>query len=134
MTKNNYTILLCEDEEFVARSYKRRLELEGYTVLLAHNGKEAIELMNTKQANLIILDLMMPLMTGFEVLEERAKSKDAKIVRTPVIVASNLGQKSDIAEATRLGANDYVIKSNLSLKDFMACVKRNLPHDGPTEK
>lgn len=123
----HYTILLCEDEEFVARSYKRRLELEGFTVIHANNGKEAFEMLTAKLPDLVILDLMMPLMTGFEVLEERAQPKNAALAKIPVIVASNLGQKSDIAEAKRLGANDYVIKSNLSLKDFIACVKRNLP-------
>jgi two-component system alkaline phosphatase synthesis response regulator PhoP len=121
------TILLCEDEEFVARSYVRKLELEGYTVLLAHNGEEGLQLLISEKPDLVILDLMMPLKTGFEVLQEIEKISDEKIKKIPVIVASNLGQKSDIDEATKLGAVDFLIKSNISLKELAEKVRTYLP-------
>jgi DNA-binding response OmpR family regulator len=121
------TILLCEDEEFVARSYVRKLEVEGFTVLHAHNGEEALSLLLSKKPDLVILDLMMPLKTGFEVLEEVSKSDDKDIKKIPILVASNLGQKSDIETAKKLGAADFLVKSNISLKELIAKVREHLP-------
>lgn len=118
-------ILLCEDEEFVARSYMRKLQFEGYTVLHAHNGKEGLELMRKEKPDLILLDLMMPLKNGFEVLKEMMADDELKNIT--VIVASNLGQRTDIDEATRLGAKDYIVKSNVSLRELVEKVKGYLP-------
>ena len=122
-----YTILLCEDEEFVARSYTRKLELEGYVVHRAHNGQEALDLLENEHIDLILLDIMMPLKTGFEVLTEIRGGKNDTIKKIPVIVASNLGQNSDIEEAKKLGAVDFIIKSNISLKELAEKVKEYLP-------
>lgn len=122
-----HTILLCEDEEFVARSYIRKLQVEGFTVLHARTGVEALEYLTSKKPDLVILDLMMPLKTGFEVLQERNKIVDPEILKIPIIVASNLGQKSDIDTATKLGASGFLIKSNISLKELVAKVREFLP-------
>lgn len=122
-----FTILLCEDEEFVARSYIRKLEIEGFTVIHAHNGEDALLFLQEKNPDLVILDLMMPLKTGFEVLEARKKITDDKILKIPIIVASNLGQKSDIDTALSLGASGFLVKSNISLKELIAKVKEFLP-------
>ena len=122
-----YKILLCEDEEFVARSYVRKLELEGYEVIHARNGEEAIEKLKSEKPHVAILDLLMPLKSGFEVLEQLQKENDPVILKIPIIVASNLGQKSDMDEAKRLGAVDFLIKSNISLKDLAVKVKAQLP-------
>lgn len=121
------TIMLCEDEEFVARSYLRKLEAEGYTVIHAHNGQEALTLLETEKPDLILLDLMMPLKTGFEVLKEINASTDENLKKIPIIVASNLGQKSDIDESKKLGAKDFLVKSNVSLKELAEKIKQNLP-------
>lgn len=118
---------MCEDEEFVARSYIRKLQLEGYTVIHAHNGEEALTKLKSEKPDVVILDLLMPLKGGFEVLEQLKKEDDPEILKTPIIVASNLGQKSDIDESKRLGAVDFLIKSNTSLKDLAAKVKQYLP-------
>lgn len=123
-----YNILLCEDEEFVARSYKRKLELEGFVVHHASNGQEAIDMIfGTQKFDLVLMDLMMPLKTGFEVLAEVAARNDEAIKKTPIIVASNLGQIADIEEAKKLGAVDFVVKSNISLKELVAKIKQFLP-------
>ena len=127
MSTRNSTILLGEDEEFVARSYVRKLEVEGFTVVHAHNGEEVLDLVVQHTPDLIILDLMMPLKTGFEVLSELKKHPDARITKIPVIVASNLGQKSDIDTARESGAVDFLIKSNISLKEMVAKVREYLP-------
>lgn len=116
--KKKYIILFCEDEEFVARSYTRKLELEGYTVVRACNGNEAIELLQETVPDLILLDLMMPGKSGFDVLKHVRKGENKQLKKVPVIVASNLGQQSDVDEAMELGANDFIVKSNISLKEL----------------
>lgn len=130
--KSLQKILLGEDEEFVARSFIRKLQLEGYEVLHAHNGNEVLEMLKTERPDLIILDLMMPLRTGFEVLQEIKASTDATLLKIPIIVASNLGQKSDIDTALSLGAIDFLIKSNISLKELIVKVREHLPVDKNT--
>ena len=123
-----YNILLCEDEEFVARSYKRKLELEGFVVHQARNGQEAIDMIfGPQKFDLILMDLMMPLKTGFEVLTEVIDSSNEEVKKVPIIVASNLGQIADIEEAKKLGAVDFVVKSNISLKELVLKIRQYLP-------
>lgn len=122
-----HKILLCEDEEFVARSYMRKLQLEGYDVVHAHNGEEALVLFMNEKPDLVVLDLMMPLKTGFEVLAAIRANADLVARKTPIIVASNLGQKSDIDAAKEMGAIDFLVKSNISLKEFAAKIHEHLP-------
>jgi len=122
-----YKILLGEDEEFVARSYVRKLQVEGFEVIHAHNGEEALKMLLLEKPDLVILDLMMPLKTGFEVLQELKKDAYKEVVKIPIIVASNLGQKSDIDTALSLGAIDFLVKSNISLKELVAKVREHLP-------
>ncbi|MEY3783853.1 MAG: hypothetical protein RLZZ230_175 [Candidatus Parcubacteria bacterium] len=120
------TILLCEDEEFVARSYIRKFELEGFVVKHVLNGQDVVSIMESEPIDLVMLDLMMPIKTGFEVLTEIQNSSNENIKKIPVIVASNLGQNSDIEETKRLGAVDFIIKSNLSLKEVMGIIRKHL--------
>ena len=118
--------MLGEDEEFVARSYVRKLQVEGYEVVHARNGEEALALLQKEKPDLVILDLMMPLKTGFEVLQDVQKL-DADLRKIPIIVASNLGQKSDIDTAMSLGAVGFLVKSNISLKELVLKVREYLP-------
>lgn len=127
--KTIHTILLCEDEEFVARSYVRRLKLEGYNVIHVRNGEEGLKKLISEKPDLVILDLLMPVKSGFEFLKELQESGDNEIKKIPIIVASNLGQETDVDEAMKLGAVDFLIKSNISLKELVAKVKEYLPHD-----
>ena len=123
-------ILLAEDEEYVARSYVRKLQVEGFEVIHAHNGVEALQKFREEKPDLMILDLMMPLKTGFEVLEELKKGGDTTLAKIPIIVASNLGQQSDIDTAHALGAVDFLVKSNISMKELVAKVREHLPESG----
>ena len=124
-----YKILLCEDEEFVARSYIRKLQVEGFTVIHAHNGEEALSLLLSEKPDIAILDLMMPLKSGFEVLQSLQTSNDEEVKKIPIIVASHLGQKSDIDTALSLGAIDFLVKSNISLKELVEKVREHLPEN-----
>jgi DNA-binding response OmpR family regulator len=122
-----HKILLGEDEEFVARSYVRKLQVEGFEVVHAHNGEEALKFLLSEKPDLVILDLMMPIKTGFEVLQELKTDAYKEARKVPIIVASNLGQKSDIDTALSLGATDFLVKSNISLKELVAKVREHLP-------
>lgn len=125
-----HTILLCEDEEFVARSYIRKLELEGFTVHHAHNGQQGLDILKDKSVDLILLDLMMQIKSGFDVLAEIKSGDNEDLKKIPIVVASNLGQATDIEEAKRLGAVDFIVKSNTSLKELVQKVREYLPSEG----
>lgn len=118
-------ILLAEDEMFLSRTYENKLSIEGYGVTVAHDGEEAIRGILETTPDLILLDLMMPKKNGFEVLEFIKQNEAVKDI--PVIITSNLGQESDIEKAMGLGAVDYIIKSNISLKDLILKIKEHLP-------
>lgn len=121
-----YKILICEDEAFVARSYVRKLELEGFDVTHVTDGEAGLEVLKNNTPDLVILDLMMPRKSGFEVLQEIKDSNDKKLQAIPIIIASNLGQQSDVDETKRLGAVDFLIKSNISLKELAEKVREHL--------
>ena len=114
-------ILLVEDDKFISRAYGDGLKRAGFEVTNATNGKEALEEMSNEPPQLLLLDLVMTIMNGFEVLEEINLSSIFK--KIPIIVLSNLGQESDVKKAKELGAVDYLIKSNLSMKQVIEKVK-----------
>jgi len=100
---------------------KARLEKEGFSVLQAFDGESAIRLIEREKPVLVILDLIMPKMNGFEVLE--AISLNPQINATPVIILSNLAQDSDVQKAKRLGAAAYFVKVRVSIDDVINKVK-----------
>ena len=85
------------------------------------NGEEVLKVARARKPDLMLLDLVMPIKNGFEVLTELQQDKKYKGI--PVIVLSNLGQDSDMAKAKALGAVDYFIKSNTSMKEVIEKVK-----------
>lgn len=119
--QNNPLILVVEDENLYAKIYENKFTKEGFEVLLAKNGLEALKLAETPGLNLILLDMILPEMNGFTVLEKLKSNKKTKEIR--VVVLSNLGQPSDLEKAKHLGAEDYWVKSNTSISDLVAKVK-----------
>jgi CheY-like chemotaxis protein len=120
MDTDKKKILVAEDEKPMANALKLKLESEGYQVVLAFNGKEAIEALESEKFDLLLLDLVMPEKTGFDVLEE-IKSKNLSI---PVIVLSNLAQEEDIGKAKKFGVINYFVKSNTSLSEISEHIKK----------
>jgi two-component system, OmpR family, alkaline phosphatase synthesis response regulator PhoP len=118
----NKTILLADDEQFIVIAYKDGLERAGYAVDVAHDGNEVLSHLQTSQPNLILLDLIMPNLNGFEVL--KSLKNDPNFATIPVMVLSNLSQPDDEAEARNLGAIDFIVKSDISLKDLLARIER----------
>lgn len=114
-------ILLAEDDYAISRVYAGGLTHAGFEVSVAVNGIEALEKIRIDQPDLVLLDLMMPIKNGFEVLEEIRKDDALKDI--PVIILSNLGQESDIARSKELGITDYLVKSDTSMKHLIEKVK-----------
>ena len=112
-------ILIVEDDNFLSNALRVKLEKEGFEVQLASNGQEALTSLETNKADLIVADLVMPEMDGFDLLAN-LKEKGSTI---PVIVASNLSQKDDLDKAKALGAKDFFIKSDMSMESLVGKVK-----------
>jgi len=114
VTEGARRILLAEDDRFLRRAAESRLRQGGFTVITAVDGEEALRIARAEQPDLVLLDLIMPKIQGFEVL--KALKDDATTRHIPVIVLSNLGQESDVQRAMAQGAIAYVVKANLSLQ------------------
>lgn len=112
------TILVIEDTELLRRMYSDRLEADGYTVVAAANGLEGVAALRAHNPDLILLDLVMPQMSGLEFLE--IAKADPRTQNTPVLILSNLGQDEDIQRAMGLGATDYLVKNDARPADVSA--------------
>jgi two-component system phosphate regulon response regulator PhoB len=110
-------ILVVEDDRFLSTILKTRLEREGYEVELAGNGEEALTLIKQKMPSLVVLDLVMPKMSGFEFLEKI--SMDPQLHGIPVVVASQLGQESDLAKAKSYGVVAYFVKAETPIDQLV---------------
>jgi DNA-binding response OmpR family regulator len=124
MAGKPHKILVVEDETFLVKIYSVKLKKEGYDVEIATDGEEAVRLAEEFSPDLILLDLILPKMNGFEALEEIRSKPPLK--KTPVIVLSNLGQEEDIKRAKALGATDYLVKANFSIQDVVLKIKETL--------
>ncbi|MBI3589412.1 MAG: response regulator [Candidatus Liptonbacteria bacterium] len=114
-------VLVIEDDRFLSSLMKARLEKEGFSTLQAFDGEEAFGILKQNKPDLIILDLIMPKVSGFELLENI--SVDPYISKIPVMILSNLGQDSDIEKVKRLGATKYFVKVKTSIDDLITKVK-----------
>jgi DNA-binding response OmpR family regulator len=119
--KKPFKVLVVEDETFLVKIYSVKLKKEGYDVQIATDGEEAVRLAASMLPDIILLDLILPKMNGFEALEKMRQNPDNK--KTPVIVLSNLGQEEDIKRASALGANDYLVKANFSIQDVIGKIR-----------
>lgn len=110
-------ILIAEDDKYLANAYRVKMEKEGFEVKIASDGQEVFSTLASFFPDLILLDLIMPIKDGFSTLEEIKKHDKYKSI--PVIIASNLGQGEDVQKGMKLGAVDYVIKSDISLNEII---------------
>jgi CheY-like chemotaxis protein len=114
------TILLVEDDSFVADIYQTKIAKEGFEVVSADNGLEAIKKLKSIIPDLILLDIVMPYMDGIEVLRKIKAEERWKNI--PVILLTNLSEKEKIEEALKMGANDYLIKSHFTPSEVIGKV------------
>lgn len=118
-------VLVIEDDKFLANAYRIKFEKIGYDAKIAGDGALAFDVLNEWRPDVIILDLVMPKMDGYDFLEKfRTLDKFSDI---PVLISSNLGQPEDMEKARKLGVNNYVIKGNLSLADLVNKLEELIP-------
>lgn len=115
--RSKITILVAEDDPLYGKVYQSKLQKEGYNVVLVTNGKEAVEQTIKTKPALILLDIIMPLMDGFEALRRIKEKPECKNIK--VLIMSNLSQDSDIEKAKNFGAYEYLVKSNISITDLI---------------
>jgi DNA-binding response OmpR family regulator len=128
VTDTGQLVLVVEDEKVLASLLKRRLEQDGFRVVVSYDGKSGLEEIKAQKPDLVLLDMLLPKMSGFDVLE--ALSKDKIIPDLPIIVISSSGQQVEIDRAKSLGIRDYLIKLNFDPEDVIYKVKNILSKTG----
>jgi DNA-binding response OmpR family regulator len=124
--EGKFKVLLVEDDNFLRSICSQKLIKEGFEVVEAVDGVQALKEMEKIKPDVILLDLVMPSMDGFEVLAKIRNHQDKKIAVTPVIILSNLGQDEEIKKALSLGANMFLVKANFTTGEIVKKVKKLL--------
>lgn len=122
-------ILLVEDDQVLANVYLSRLQLEGFEVKHVANGEEALSTAISYRPDLIVLDAMMPKITGFDVLDILRNTPETANLR--VIMLTALSQAKDKERAEKLGVDEYLVKSQVVIGDVVARIKHHLGMTGP---
>src|SRR3989344_3444321 len=117
-------ILIIEDDIFLGDVLIQKIKKEGFDAVLARDGKEGFEKIKSWKPDLILLDIVLPSMNGYEILE--AKFKDPDIAPIPVIIISNSGQPVEITRALDLGVKDYLVKAQFDPEEVMVKVRSQL--------
>ena len=111
-------VLLVEDDPMVIRMYERKFKLEGFNLAMAFNGFEGMEALKKERPDIILLDIMMPKMSGLEML--KLIKDDPQYKDLPVVMLTNLGDRAeDVQKCKELGAEDYWVKANIKLEDII---------------
>ncbi len=123
MKNKDITVLVVEDDEQLQFAYKAGFEAFGFNVLQAFNASETLKILKAnKKPNVILLDILMPEMNGKELLAKIKKMPSVKSI--PVLVTSNSVKEEDVKETKELGADEYIVKSNISIEDLINKVKK----------
>jgi len=117
-------ILLIEDEEIMISLLQRKLTMEGYEVSVTRDGEEGLKAMREVKPDLILLDIIMPKMGGFEVMTEM--QKDKTLAKIPVIVISNSGQPVELDRVQKLGAKDWLVKTEFDPQEVIDKVVKQI--------
>ena len=120
-------VLLVEDDETLATVYQQRLELEGFEVQHSNNGEDALVAATKFMPDLILLDVMMPKLNGFDVLDILRNTPQTRNIR--IVMLTALSQPKDAERAKELGADDFLIKSQVVIGDVVARIKHQLGID-----
>ena len=122
--KKQIKILLVEDDPFLLSMYSTKFELENFKVISANDGEKGLKKAKEDPPDLILLDILLPNMNGFEVLEQLKNDGTTKDI--PVILLTNLNQKNEIEKGLSLGANDYLIKAHFMPSEVVGKIKKIL--------
>lgn len=124
MSKEKIKIFLIEDDSFLLGMYATKFELEGFKVIVAEDGEKAVGLAKKELPDIILLDILLPKLDGFEVLKRlKTESETAKI---PVILLTNLSQRDEIEKGLKMGAKDFLIKAHFMPSEVVEKIKRVL--------
>ena len=119
----NPKILIIDDDPFIADMYVIKFKEERFTIETAHDGKEGLRKIKEYQPDVVLLDVVMPVMDGFQVLEELKKDP---VRGVKIILLTNLGQQQDVERGMHLGAVDYVVKAHFTPSEVAKKVKEVL--------
>lgn len=119
-------VLIVEDDKFLSELLATKLTKEGFTTVLALDGESGLAKAQSEQPNIILLDIMLPGMSGFEVLEGLKNNTDATVKNIPVLILSNFGQESKVKQGMTLGAKDYLVKANFTTSEIIDKIKAAL--------
>jgi len=117
-------ILIIEDDPFLSEMYAAKFSQSGFQVETASDGKNGLEKIKTSGPDLILLDIVLPKMDGFEVLKKVKENSQLK--KIPIILLTNLGQKDEVEKGLALGADEYIIKAHFTPTAVVAKVKEIL--------
>jgi len=117
-------LLVVEDEKALADVLKTKLQREGFDVVVANDGADGLAKLKTEKPDLLLLDIILPKMSGFDILEEMRK--DTELPHPPVIIISNSGQPVEIERAKALGAVDYLVKADFDPEEVVTKVRANM--------
>ncbi len=124
--KEQIKILMIEDDPFFGKLCAKVLEDEGFSIELAKDGEQGLEKLAEEKPDLVLLDIILPKMNGFEVLEEIRKNPDPELAKIPVIILSNLYSDKEESKAKELKANGYLVKANTNSDELIKKVKEVL--------
>jgi DNA-binding response OmpR family regulator len=124
MDKDKAHILLVEDDVFLSNIYQKKFEMEGFKISTADNGEKGLADAKRKKPDIILLDVLLPKLDGFAVLEKLKEDPATKEI--PVILLTNLGQKDDVEKGLESGAADYLIKAHFKPSEVVDKVKKIL--------
>jgi len=121
--KLGVNVLLVEDDAFLREICSKKLTKEGYTVYEAIDGEQAMSGIESAKPDIVLLDIILPAIDGFQILSQIRSNKNKKIAKVPVIMLSNLGQDDDIKKAMDMGANDYLVKAHFTTEEIIEKIK-----------
>lgn len=124
MVAKSHKVVVVEDDKILLKALNIELLSDDFEVLSASDGKVGLKLIKKEKPDLVLLDLILPTMHGFDVLKALKEDKDTK--KIPVVILSNLGQDSDVQKGMALGAKDYYKKSATDLSELAKKVKKIL--------
>lgn len=119
-----YTLVVIEDDKYLADIYAAKLKLEGFNVEIANDGEAGVKAVKKLMPDLILLDIMMPIMDGFSVLHAIKTDKETKDIT--VILLTNLDSPEDVKRGLEMGASDYMVKAHFVPSDIVDRVRNIL--------
>lgn len=128
MDQKQHKILIIDDDPFILDMYVLKFKEMNYAVLTAADGKSGLAKIRKEKPDIVLLDIVLPSLDGFEILQEMAKDPPP---RPKIILLTNLGQKEDVARGMRLGAADYIIKAHFTPSEVANKVKTVLETQKP---